>query len=74
MDVIFELFRKYADLVLGVSIIGDVVMDPWPVIFRTAWIPEEAWEETMAEVERVGTGGSLAVPHPSRERPGNTRK
>jgi hypothetical protein len=57
VDVIFELFQKYANLIQGVLVVGDVVMTPWPPVFRAAWIPEEAWVNTMTETERVGREG-----------------
>jgi hypothetical protein len=57
VDIIFELLQKYTYLIQGQTLLDDVVMDPWPAIFRTAWIPDGEWEERMAEVERVQREG-----------------
>jgi hypothetical protein len=57
VDVVFELFNKYSQLIGGRSIHGDVAMTAWPVIFRTQWIADERWNELATQVERVdGTG------------------
>jgi hypothetical protein len=51
------LFHKYVTLIQGVHVVADVVMTPWPTIFRAAWIPEEAWVSTLTEAERAGREG-----------------
>jgi hypothetical protein len=43
VDVVYELFQKYTNLIQGVHVAADVVMSSWPIIFRKAWIPEEDW-------------------------------
>jgi len=54
IDVIFELFNKYGQLIRGVSTSRDVVMPAgWPVIFRTEWIPEDQWSEIQSQVDRL---------------------
>jgi hypothetical protein len=57
IDIVVELFEKYVRLIEGVTFIGEVVMPPWPAVFRTAWIPEERWPETMVEIQRVEREG-----------------
>lgn len=50
IDSVVELFRKYYALVVGASMIPNVVMTPWPVVFRVAWIPDDQWQEVMRKV------------------------
>jgi hypothetical protein len=40
IDVVFELFNKYWQLIRGASTDTDVVMTPWAGVFRTQWISE----------------------------------
>jgi hypothetical protein len=67
VDVIFELFNRYAQLIRGVSTARDVVMTPWHVIFRTQWIPDERWTEIANQVEQLGAE-DLAHPFSSTSR------
>jgi hypothetical protein len=52
IDVVFDLFNKYGQLIRGVGTQNDVVMSIWPVVFRTQWIPDNQWQEVAAKVER----------------------
>jgi hypothetical protein len=52
IDVVFDLFNKYGQLIRGVSTQNDVVMRIWPVVFKTQWIPDDQWQEVAAKVER----------------------
>jgi hypothetical protein len=52
VDVVFELFNKYGQLIRGVTTIDDVVMTPWATVFRTQWVPDERWQEIAMKVDR----------------------
>jgi len=41
MDLIFEIFNRYTQLIYGRTIAGSVTMPPWEAVFRVAWIPDE---------------------------------
>lgn len=41
LDAIFDVLNHYNKLLLGSTIAGSVIMDPWEAVFRTAWIPDE---------------------------------
>lgn len=41
MDLIFEIFNRYNQLILGRTVDGSVSMSPWEAVFRVAWIPDD---------------------------------
>jgi hypothetical protein len=52
VDVVFDLFHKYANLIGGYAAERDVVMTPWPTVFRVPWIPDDDhFAEVMREIE-----------------------
>jgi hypothetical protein len=54
IDIIFELFNKYGQLIRGVTTGKDVVMPAaWPVVFRTEWIPEDQWPQIQSQIDRL---------------------
>jgi hypothetical protein len=57
IDIVFELFHKYMLLIWAVAIDGEVLMHPWPRIFRTAWIPHDEWAGVMEHVRRAEREG-----------------
>jgi hypothetical protein len=58
VEEIFALFVKYMNLIHGVHVASDVVMSPWPSVFRVPWIPDDdhyraVWTKiTEAETRR----------------------
>ena len=56
IDVIFELFNKYGQLIRGVSTSKDVVMPIWPVVFRTQWIPDDQWSQIQSQIDHLDLG------------------
>jgi hypothetical protein len=56
IDIIFELFNKYGQLIRGASTGKDVVMPVWPVVFRTQWIPDDRWSQIQSEIDRLDLG------------------
>lgn len=52
VDVVFDLFNKYGQLIRGVTTDNDVVMTPWPAVFRAQWIPDDQWQEIANRVDR----------------------
>jgi hypothetical protein len=56
VDVVFELFNKYAQMIRGVSTSHDVVMTPWATVFRTQWIPDDRWSQIQSEIDRLDLG------------------
>ena len=53
IDLISETLNHYAALILGVTIAGSVVMQPWETVFKVAWIPDDAaWRRVMEVVQR----------------------
>jgi hypothetical protein len=59
MDLIFETFNRYCQLILGTTVSGSVTMPPWAAVFRVAWIPDDdAFRrvvETQEETDRRRT-------------------
>jgi hypothetical protein len=53
IDVVFERFNKYGQLIRGVGTVGDVVMTPWAAVFRTQWTPDDQWQELASKLDRV---------------------
>lgn len=53
IDVVFDLFNKYGQLIRGVSTANDVVMTPWATVFRAQWIPDDQWQEVASELDIV---------------------
>jgi hypothetical protein len=52
VDVVFDLFNKYGQLIRGVTTDNDVVMSPWARVFRMQWIPDDQWKEIFIKVDR----------------------
>jgi hypothetical protein len=60
LDVVFDLFNKYEQLLFSASV-GRYVLMPagWAKVFRVPWIPDEQWGPVMKEVEdSLGSLGS----------------
>jgi hypothetical protein len=56
VDLVGELFQKYYSLIRATHVLLDkLVMPPWPVIFRVAWIPNE--ERMQTAMTQVHDGG-----------------
>jgi hypothetical protein len=53
VDVLFDLFNKYSQLIRGVSTDRDVALTPWFGVFRTQWMPDDRWKEIATLVDRV---------------------
>lgn len=52
IDLIFETLNHYNRLILGSTTSGSVVMPPWEVVFKVAWIPDEAaWTQVVNVVQ-----------------------
>lgn len=41
MDLVFEIFNRYNQLIYGRTVAGSVSMPPWEAVFRVAWIPDD---------------------------------
>jgi hypothetical protein len=41
MDLIFEIFNRYNQLILGRTVAASVSMPPWEAVFRLPWIPDD---------------------------------
>lgn len=41
MDLIFGIFNRYNQLILGRTVAGSVSMPPWEAVFRVSWIPDD---------------------------------
>lgn len=41
VDEVAKMFRKYVLLIRGFAMSREVIMQPWEVVFREAWIPDD---------------------------------
>jgi hypothetical protein len=53
IDVIFETYNRYCQLILGTTVLGAVVLQPWEANFKVAWLDEGAFQRVRhAALER----------------------
>ena len=52
MDLIFEIYNRYNQLILGTTTAGSVTMPPWEHVFTVPWIPSEEDYVRVAQTQR----------------------
>lgn len=54
VDVIFDLFNKYGNLIRGVSVERDPLLSNWATVFRFPWITDDRWGDVARRVNDAG--------------------
>ena len=52
MDLIFEIYNRYNQLILGSTTAGSVTMPPWEHVFTVQWIPSEEDYVRVAQTQQ----------------------
>lgn len=56
LDLIFEIFNRYNQLIYGRTIAGSVGMPPWEAVFRVLWIPDDDAYRRVALAQQEADG------------------